>query len=201
MLKRLLIGAVLALGLAAQAAQAAQAEVAVFAGGCFWSTQKAFDQTPGVTKTLAGFMGGTVKNPGYNRVVRGGTGHAEAVEVTFDPAKVSYQTLLNVYWRSTDPTTTNRVICDSGDQYRTVIFTFNEGQHQAATASKAAVAKQLGKPVVTQIVRASQTPLPFYAAEAYHQHYWRTNKAQYDRYHVGCGREAVLTRLWGKAKT
>jgi peptide-methionine (S)-S-oxide reductase len=194
MLRRLFLTAVLALGVTAGAAQA---EVAVFAGGCFWSTQKAFDQTPGVTNTRAGFMGGKVRNPGYQDVVRGGTGHAEAVEVTFDPKKVSYQTLLDTYWHSTDPTTANRVICDRGEQYRTVIFTFNDGQYQAATASKAAVTKQLGKPVVTQVVRASQTPLPFYPAEDYHQHYWRTHKAQYDGYYIGCGRGPALKKLWG----
>ncbi|EGF91584.1 peptide-methionine S-S-oxide reductase [Asticcacaulis biprosthecium C19] len=163
--------------------------------------KKALDQVPGVTSTRAGFMGGSVKNPSYNQVIQGRTGHVEAVEVTFDPKKVSYQSLLDAFWHSTDPTTQGRVICDSGDQYRTAIFTFNEGQQSAAVASKIAVGKELGKPIRTLIVRSTETGLPFYPAEAYHQHYWKTNKDQYDRYHIGCGRGPALKKLWGdKAK-
>ncbi|ESQ77444.1 peptide-methionine (S)-S-oxide reductase MsrA [Asticcacaulis sp. AC402] len=198
MLRRFVLSAVVALGLMAGAAQA---EVAVFAGGCFWSTQKALDQVPGVSKTRVGFMGGSVKNPSYSQVVRGNTGHVESVEVTYDPKKVSYQTLLDTFWHSTDPTTQARVICDSGEPYRTAIFTFNEDQHKAAVASKAAVGKELGKPIRTLIVRSTETGLPFYPAEDYHQQYWKTHKAQYDRYYVGCGRGPALKKLWGdKAK-
>ncbi|ESQ91202.1 hypothetical protein ABAC460_06470 [Asticcacaulis sp. AC460] len=198
MLRRLFLSAVVALGMMAGAAQA---EVAVFAGGCFWSTQKALDQVPGVSSTRAGFMGGSVKNPSYYQVVQGGTGHVEAVEVTFDPKKVSYQTLLDAFWHSTDPTTQSRVICDAGEQYRTAIFTFNDGQQSAAVASKNAVAKELGKPIRTLIVRSTETGLPFYPAEDYHQHYWKTHKSDYDRYYVGCGRGPALKKLWGdKAK-
>lgn len=192
--RRFLIGAA-ALGLAATA-PSVQAETAIFAGGCFWSTQKAFDQVAGVTSTRAGFYGGKVKNPDYMQVVRGNTGHLESVEVVYDPKKVSYATLLNAYWTHTDPTDPNGVICDKGPGYRTAIFTFSDAQFNAATASKAAIQGRLKKTVVTKIIKASSVALPFYPAEAYHQHYWRTHKADYDRYHRGCGREKALKKLW-----
>lgn len=196
MLKRTFLIAAFALGFMAFT-PAAQAETAVFAGGCFWSTQKAFDQVPGVTSTRAGFYGGTVKNPAYMDVVRGNTGHLEAVEVVFDPKKVTYASLLYAYWKHTDPTDPNGVICDKGPGYRTAIFTFNDGQYQAATSSKAKVQALLKKTVVTKIIKSSDVKLPFYPAEDYHQHYWRTHKADYDRYHRGCGREKALKALWG----
>ena len=196
MLRRLFVTGVLALSFAGNALAAAP-ETAVFAGGCFWSTQKAFDHVKGVTNTRAGFMGGSVKNPGYEQVVGGGTGHVEAVEVTYDPDQVSYNQLLDTFWHSTDPTTQARVICDGGEQYRTAIFTFSPAQQAAAVASKQAVGKQLGKPIRTLIVRSVDTGLPFYPAEDYHHHYWQPHKAHYDAYVIGCGRPGALKKLWG----
>jgi peptide-methionine (S)-S-oxide reductase len=196
MLRRLFLTTLLALSFTGNA-MAADKQVAVFAGGCFWSTQKAFDHVAGVTNTRAGFMGGSVKNPSYEGVVRGGTGHVEAVEVTYDPDKVSYDQLLDTFWHSTDPTTQSRVICDAGEQYRTAIFTFSPAQQAAAVASKQAVTQQLGKPIRTLIVRSVDTGLPFYPAEDYHQHYWQTHSAQYDAYYRGCGRGPALKKLWG----
>ena len=196
MLRRLFVTGVLALSFAGNALAAAP-ETAVFAGGCFWSTQKAFDHVKGVINTRAGFMGGSVKNPGYEEVVGGGTGHVESVEVTYDPDQVSYNQLLDTFWHSTDPTTQARVICDGGEQYRTAIFTFSPTQQAAAVASKQAVGKQLGKPIRTLIVRSVDTGLPFYPAEDYHQHYWQTHKAHYDAYVIGCGRPGALKKLWG----
>ena len=203
MLKRLLVVIVATLGLsvsvmAASAMAAPQRETAVFAGGCFWSMQKAFDHVQGIISTRAGFMGGTVKNPSYEDVTGEGTGHLEAVEVVFDPSKVSYDTLLDTYWHHTDPTNPDGVICDLAPSYHTAIFTFSDAQFNAATASKAQVQAFLKKPVVTQVIKASSVALPFYPAEAYHQHYWKTNSFSYEAYALGCGRSAALHRLWGK---
>jgi len=196
MLRRLFLAGMMAMTFAGNAI-AATKQVAVFAGGCFWSTQKAFDHVKGVSNTRAGFMGGSLKDPSYEDVVRGGTGHVEAVEVTYDPDQVTYQQLLDTFWHSTDPTTKSRVICDGGDNYRTALFTFNDAQYNAAVASKQAVGQQLNKPIYTLIVKSTQTGLPFYPAEDYHQHYWQTHKAAYDRYVIGCGRPGALKKLWG----
>ncbi len=203
MLKRFLLLALAALTLTGSAVIAAPAtgprETAVFAGGCFWSMQKAFDHVPqGIISTRAGFMGGTVKNPSYIEVTGEKTGHLEAVEVVFDPTKVSYQTLLDTFWHHTDPTDPRGVICDFAPSYHTAIFTYNDGQFQAATTSKAAVQTFLKKTVVTQIIKASSVALPFYPAEDEHQHYWRTHSAHYESYALGCGRSAALHKLWGK---
>ena len=201
MLKRTFLGRVVLAGVMALSltgnAMAADSQVAVFAGGCFWSTQKAFDHVKGVTNTRAGFMGGSVKSPSYEDVVSGGTGHVEAVEVTYDPDKVSYQQLLDTFWHSTDPTNPRGVICDLGDNYRTAVFTFSDAQYTTAVASKQAVGKQLNKPIYTLVVKSTQTGLPFYPAEAYHQHYWQTHSDHYDRYVIGCGRPGALKKLWG----
>jgi len=199
MLKRVFLGGLLALALSSTAFAANPAkQIAVFAGGCFWSVQKAMDHMPGILATRAGFMGGKVKNPTYEEVTEHGTGHLEAVEVTFDPTKVSYSQLMDAFWHHTDPTNPDGVICDYGPNYHTAIFTFSDAQFAAANASKAAVAKELGKPIVTQIIKASETPLPFYPAEDYHQHYWKTHTIAYDSYALGCGRSQALHRLWGK---
>ncbi|MGA9658885.1 MAG: peptide-methionine (S)-S-oxide reductase MsrA [Asticcacaulis sp.] len=198
MFKSLTIATALALVLTGPALAAAN-QVAVFAGGCFWSTQKAMDHVAGVTDTRAGFMGGSVKNPSYEQVVRGGTGHVEAVEVTYDPDKVSYDQLLQAFWHSTDPTTYARVICDGGDNYRTAVFTFSDMQYAKAVASKKAVGQELNKPIKTLIVKSTQTGLPFYPAESYHQHYWQTHEAAYNSYYNGCGRGPALQKLWGDA--
>ena len=197
MLKRLFLIVCAALFVGAPAF-AAHAETAVFAGGCFWSMQKAFDHVPGITSTRAGFMGGHLKNPKYDEVTGERTGHLEAVEVVFDPAKVSYNTLLDTFWHHTDPTDPEGVICDKAPSYHTAIFTFNDGQFNAATASKANVQAFLKQTVVTQIIKASSVPLPFYPAEAYHQHYWQTHANAYEAYAFGCGRSSALHRLWGK---
>ena len=178
-------------------ATTASADTAVFAGGCFWSMQKAFDHVAGVTNTRAGFMGGHVQNPSYLDVTGEETGHVEAVEVTFDPAKVSYNQLLDTYWHHTDPTNPDGVICDMGPSYHTAIFTYNDAQYAAANTSRAAVSKQLNAPVYTLVVKSTGTGLPFYPAEAYHQHYWKTHAVQYDAYAVGCGRAPALHKLWG----
>lgn len=198
MFKRILLAFILVLGLSGTAFAANPNKLtAVFAGGCFWSTQKAMDHVTGVISTRAGFMGGKTKNPSYESVTWGQTGHLEAVEVTYDPTKVSYDQLLTAFWHSTDPTDPNGVICDKGPNYHTAIFTFGDAQYNTAVASKAAVAKQLGKPVVTQIIKASTVALPFYAADGHHQHYWQTNAVAYERYYQGCGRGPALKKLWG----
>jgi len=196
MLKKTIFASVLMLSAAAFAADAAT-QVAVFAGGCFWSMQKAFDHVQGVVKTRAGFMGGHVKNPTYEDVVTETTGHVEAVEVTYDPDKVSYNQLLDAFWHHTDPTDPDGVICDKAPSYHTAIFTFSDDQYRQAAASKQAVAAQLKRPVVTLIVKSTATGLPFYPASDFHQHYWQTHAAQYNAYYIGCGRGPALHALWG----
>ncbi len=199
MMRRIFLGLAVALGLSGVACAANPArQVAVFAGGCFWSMQKAFDHVAGVTQTRAGFMGGHVKNPSYEDVTGEGTGHLEAVEVVYDPTKVSYNQLLDAYWHHTDPTNPDGVICDLAPSYHTAIFTYSDTQYNAANASKAQVQAFLKKPVVTQVIKASSVALPFYPAEAYHQHYWQTHSISYDAYALGCGRSAALHALWGK---
>ena len=200
MLKRVFLAALFVLGLCGAASAANPNRVtAVFAGGCFWSMQKAFDHVPqGIISTRAGFMGGHVKNPSYDEVTGEGTGHLEAVEVVYDPTKVTYNQLLDTFWHHTDPTNPNGVICDLAPSYHTAIFTFSDDQYNAANASKAAAQKQLNKTVVTQVIKASSVALPFYPAEDYHQHYWKTHAIAYDGYYVGCGRGPALHKLWGK---
>lgn len=173
-------------------------EVAIFAGGCFWSTEKWFEQTPGVIAAVAGFTGGTLPNPTYEQVVRGGTGHREAVRVTFDPARISYAQLIEHFWRSIDPADAGGVICDRGHSYTTAIYVLTEAQRQVAAASKARLEASgvlKGRRVATPILRAQ----PFYPAEAHHQDYWRTHAERYAAYARGCGREATLARVWGRA--
>ena len=170
--------------------------VATFAGGCFWCTEADFDKVGGVISTTSGYTGGTVPNPGYERVSAGGTGHAEAVEVIYDPAKVSYQDLLTYYWHHVDPTVKNQQFCDHGEQYRTAIFVHNDEERKLAEASKNAVEAELKKPVYTQIVQAG----PFYAAEDYHQDFYRKNPTKYKFYRWNCGRDQRLEQIWGKPK-
>ncbi|MGZ3305528.1 MAG: peptide-methionine (S)-S-oxide reductase MsrA [Asticcacaulis sp.] len=190
--------ALCAVAMAGSASADAVRETAVFAGGCFWSMQKVFDHVNGVTNTEAGFMGGHVKNPSYEDVTTETTGHLEAVKVTFDPSKVTYQQLLDQYWHHIDPTDPNGQICDYGPSYHTAVFTFNNGQYAAANASKQAVASELHKTVATQVIKASSTALPFYPAEAYHQHFATTHALNYQAYFVGCGRGPKLHAIWGK---
>ena len=179
----------------AQTAAPATAK-AIFAGGCFWCVEADFDKLPGVLSTTSGYTGGTVANPSYAQVSAKSTGHAEAVEIVFDPAKVSYEQLLEHYWRTIDPTTRDRQFCDAGSPYRTAIFALDAAQLKAAQASLAALekSKPFTEPIVTQIVLAG----PFYAAEAYHQDYYKKNPIRYQYYRSSCGRDARLKQLWGK---
>ncbi len=179
----------------AQTAAPATAK-AIFAGGCFWCVEADFDKVPGVLSTTSGYIGGKVANPSYEQVSAKSTGHAEAVEIVFDPAKVSYEQLLEHYWRTIDPTTKDRQFCDSGSPYRTAIFALDAAQLMAAQASLAALqkSKPFAEPIVTQIVLAG----PFYAAEAYHQDYYKKNPIRYQYYRTSCGRDARLKQLWGK---
>jgi peptide-methionine (S)-S-oxide reductase len=181
----------------AQANPAAPLAKATFAGGCFWCVEADFDKVAGVVSTTSGYIGGTVTNPSYQQVTTKTTGHAEAVEIAFDPAKVSYEQLLALYWRSIDPTTKDRQFCDTGSPYRTAIFTHGPAQHAAALASLAALekTKPFREPIVTTIEPAG----PFYAAESYHQDYHQKNPLRYKYYRNGCGRDARLQQLWGKA--
>jgi peptide-methionine (S)-S-oxide reductase len=168
---------------------------AVFAGGCFWCMEAPFDKLDGVLATTSGYIGGKKKDPTYQEVSAGWTGHTEAVEVEYDPSKVSYDKLLYVFWRNIDPTVMNRQFCDGGSQYRSGIFYVNEAQKTAAEASKAALKKS--KPfrgdVVTEITPATM----FYPAEEYHQDYYKKNPIRYAYYRNGCGRDQRLKELWG----
>ena len=178
-------------------AQAATAK-ATFAGGCFWCVESDFDKVPGVVSTTSGYIGGTVANPTYQQVSGKGTGHAEAVEIVFDPAKVSYEALVEKFWRTIDPTTKDRQFCDVGSPYRTAIFTHDAAQMAVAKKSLAALekSKPFKEPIVTEIVAAG----PFYAAEDYHQDYYMKNPIRYKYYRTSCGRDARLEQLWGPGK-
>lgn len=182
-------GMTLMFGRVAGAAEA----VATFAGGCFWCTEADFEKVPGVVSAVSGYTGGTVPRPTYAAVTSGSTGHAEAVEVRYDPGQVSYAKLLDVYWRSIDPTVKDRQFCDTGSQYRTAIFVHDAEQRRLAEATKGTVAATLGTTVHTQIVEAG----PFYAAEDEHQDYYRKNPIRYRWYRTGCGRDARLEQIWG----
>jgi peptide-methionine (S)-S-oxide reductase len=188
-----LLAAFAALLLAPAAAGAEQA-VATFAGGCFWCMEPPFEGLPGVSSVTAGYTGGTRKDPSYEEVSAGGTGHAEAVQIVYEPAQVSFEKLLDVFWRNVDPTVADRQFCDVGSQYRSAIFVHDATQRQAAEASRAEVQKRLGVPVKTEIADAG----PFYRAEEYHQDYARKNPLRYRYYRHGCGRDARLEEIWGK---
>jgi peptide-methionine (S)-S-oxide reductase len=171
--------------------------VATFAGGCFWCMEPPFDKLPGVISTTSGYTGGQKANPTYEEVSSGTTGHAEAVQVKYDPTKISYEKLLDVFWHNVDPTVKDRQFCDRGSQYRTGIFVHDDAQRRAAEASKAALdrTKPFKAPIVTEIVPASQ----FWPAEEYHQDYYVKNPVRYKYYRAGCGRDARLKELWGAA--
>jgi peptide-methionine (S)-S-oxide reductase len=184
----------LSAGAAGQGAQQQRTETATFAGGCFWCVEADFDKVAGVLATTSGYTGGRTPHPSYEAVVQGGTGHAEAVEIAFDPAKVSFQQLLDVLWRNVDPFARDSQFCDHGSQYRSAIFYHGDEQRRLAEASKAAVAARFKRPVETEIVAAG----PFYKAEDYHQDYYRKNPLRYNFYRAGCGRDARLEELWGR---
>ena len=169
--------------------------VATFAGGCFWCMEPPFDKVPGVTATISGYTGGRKVNPTYQEVSSGTTGHAEAVQVVYDPKKVSYEKLLEVFWVNIDPTVKDRQFCDSGNQYRTAIFYHDEAQRKAAEASRAALEKS--RPFREAIVTPIEMAGAFYPAEDYHQDYYRKNPVRYQLYRSGCGRDARLKQLWG----
>lgn len=168
---------------------------AIFAGGCFWCMEAPFEQIDGVLGAVSGYTGGRTEGPTYEEVSAGRTGHAEAVRVLFDPARVSYERLLEVYWRNVDPTQAGGQFCDHGAQYRTAIFVVGEEQRRLAEASRERVREQLGRAVVTEIADAG----PFWVAEAYHQDFYRTSPVRYRTYRAGCGRDARLRALWGEA--
>ena len=170
--------------------------VATFAGGCFWCMEPPYDKLPGVSATISGYMGGRSANPTYEQVSSGTTGHTEVVQVVYDPKKVGYAKLLEVFWVNIDPTVKDRQFCDTGSQYRTAIFYHDEAQREAALASKAALekSKPFREPLVTPIEMAGA----FYPAEDYHQDYYVKNPVRYNFYRNGCGRDARLKQLWGE---
>ena len=204
-LLRLVAGLALAVAVSAAAAQGAPptgeaakeaAKTAIFAGGCFWCMEHPFDEIDGVVSVTSGYSGGSKQNPTYEEVSSGTTGHAEAVQVVYDPAKVSYQKLVDVFWHNVDPLTANAQFCDHGTQYRSAIFYQGDEQKRVAEASKEALTKsgRFDRPIVTQIVAAST----FWPAEGYHQHYYKTNPVRYKFYRYNCGRDQRLEQLWGK---
>ncbi len=183
--------------LTAAGTDAQTTEKATFAGGCFWCMEEALDKAPGVRLTLSGYIGGKTRNPTYEQVSAGGTGHTEAVQATYDPSKLSYAQLLEVFWKNVDPTAGDRQFCDVGDQYRPAIFYHNAEQKRLAEASK----KQLEasgrfKRIAVEIAPASE----FYIAEEYHQDYYLKNPLRYKYYKFSCGRAQTLEKLWGKGK-
>lgn len=171
-------------------------ETATFAGGCFWCMEEAFDRVEGVISTTSGYTGGQRANPTYEEVSAGGTGHAEAVQVIYDPAKVSYARLLDAFWHNIDPTTPDRQFCDKGHQYRSAVFFHDETQKRLAEESKQMLekSKPFKGPIVTEIVPATE----FYPAEEYHQNFYQKNPIRYKFYKFNCGRAQRLQELWGK---
>jgi peptide-methionine (S)-S-oxide reductase len=167
---------------------------ATFAGGCFWCVEADFDKVPGVISTTSGYTGGKTANPSYEDVSAGNTGHAEAVEIVFDPAKVSYDKLLDVFWHNIDPLVKDRQFCDRGNQYRSAIFFHGDAQRALAEASKTTARTRFKEPIATEIVVAG----PFYKAEEYHQDFYLKNPVRYKFYRYNCGRDARLEELWGK---
>jgi peptide-methionine (S)-S-oxide reductase len=198
---------VLGLGLQHSKAHAAGTEVLTVAGGCFWCVEADFEKVTGVKEVVSGYTGGTVENPTYKQVVRGGTGHYEAVQIMYDPARVSARDLYDLFFRSVDPTDAGGQFCDRGDSYRTAIFVSNPAQKADAAAAKADAAKALGQNIVTPILDAS----PFYKADAYHQDYYKgetliltrfgpkSQASAYKRYRDACGRDKRVRDLWGNA--
>ncbi len=174
----------------------AETATAIFAGGCFWSMERIFDSVPGVTATTSGYTGGSKRNPSYDDVSTGTTGHLEAVKVAYDTTKTSYAKLLDVYWHSIDPTTPDRAFCDAGAEYQSAIFAVDGTQLAAAQASKQDIerTKPFKAPVVTKVLMAGE----FWPAEEYHQDFYLKNPARYQAYRVGCRRDARLEEIWGK---
>jgi peptide-methionine (S)-S-oxide reductase len=174
-------------------ARPANAQIALFAGGCFWSAERDVEAIPGVVDAISGFAGGTVRNPSYEQVVRGGTGHVEAIQVIYDPARISYAQLVRRFLRTIDPTDGGGQYCDRGPNYHTAIFALNPAQRRDALAAVAEANRILRGRVVTPV----RGPSAFYPAEAYHQDYARRNPEAYGRYRQGCGKDARLREVWG----
>ena len=177
----------------AQSPPAAAPRTAVFAGGCFWCMEGPFEKLVGVSDVVSGYAGGRTVNPTYEQVTAGGTGHTEVVRVSYDPAKVSYATLLEIYWRNVDPFDGGGQFCDRGPSYRPEIFVANDEERRLAEQAKANLEKRFGKPIAVRIT----TAMPFYAAEAYHQDYYLRNPLRYRYYRSGCGRDNRLDKVWG----
>jgi peptide-methionine (S)-S-oxide reductase len=198
MFRRLLISAfMLAVGLGSASAQEKTAK-AIFGGGCFWCVEADFDKVPGVISTTSGYINGKTKNPTYREVSAGGSGHNEVVEIVYDPAKVTYAKLLDVFWRNIDPLVKDRQFCDSGDMYRTGVYYLDDEQKKLAEETKKTVqAKFAPRTVHTEIVKADT----FYKAEEYHQDYYKKNEARYNFYRWNCGRDQRLEQLWGKKES
>jgi peptide-methionine (S)-S-oxide reductase len=206
-LKSLALAGMIALGLIAKgkSSHAAELETLTVAGGCFWCVEADFEKVQGVTEAVSGFMGGTVANPTYKQVVRGGTGHYEVVQITFDPDVVTRAQLLSLFFRSVDPTDPGGQFCDRGDSFRTAIFVEGSGEERTAQAAKADAQAALGQEIVTPILPESD----FYPAEAYHQDYYKQTDiiftrfgpkrkaAAYEAYREACGRDARVKELWG----
>jgi peptide-methionine (S)-S-oxide reductase len=195
---RSLIGSLLAIGLIASAASAQTPDStakATFAGGCFWCMEPPFDKLDGVISTTSGYTGGKLANPTYEQVSDGGTGHAEVVQIVYDPSKITYERLLEVFWHNIDPLDATGQFCDKGDQYRSAIFVYDDVQKRAAEVSKKAIeeSEELAGRIVTEIVRAAA----FYPAEDYHQDYYLKNPLKYRYYRFACGRDARLNAVWG----
>jgi len=176
---------------------AAPAETATFAGGCFWCMEQPFDALPGVLSVMPGYTGGTKLNPTYKEVSSGSTGHTEAVQISYDPAKISYEKLLQVFWHNIDPTAKDYQFCDSGNQYRAGIFYHTETQKKLALLSRETISKtkSFKEPVLTEVVQAST----FYPAEEYHRQYYKKNPIRYRYYRSSCGRDNRLKELWGSS--
>lgn len=194
-MKKLLVCLILSLPPHIAVADPAKTELATLAGGCFWCTEADFEKVPGVISAVSGYIGGQTANPSYEAVSAGETGHAEAVEVRFDPSKISYEKLLDIFWKSIDPTVKDRQFCDTGSQYRSGIFYHGEEQRRLAEASKAALEKsgRFKGPIHTEVANAGK----FYPAEDYHQDYYKKNPLKYKFYRSGCGRDKRLEQLWG----
>lgn len=184
-----------AMGLSATAQSDTHTKIATFAGGCFWCMEHPFDELDGVISTTSGYTGGEEKDPNYKQVSAGVTGHTEAVQVVYDPAKVSYEKLLDVFWRNIDPTVEDRQFCDRGSQYRSGVFYHDDEQERLARGSKTVLdkTKPFPEPIVTEITAASE----FYPAEDYHQDYYLKNPKRYKFYRYSCGRDQRLKSLWG----
>jgi len=190
----LVLGVTLATSAAGPATSGKTTATAIFAGGCFWCMVHPFDELPGVVSVTSGYTGGQKVDPTYEQVSAGDTGHVEAVQIVFDPKKIGYEKLLEVFWRNVDPLDKGGQFCDRGNTYTSAIFYQNEEQKRLAEQSRMAIEKKLGKAVVTAIRPAAT----FYAAEDYHQDYYKKNPLRYKYYRYSCGRDQRLEELWGK---